>query len=93
MTQNNNKEEYEYMLDPNNSRLTVLPIQDQEIWDHYRKMQNANWVAQELDFSHDYDDFQKLNPNSQHFIKMVLAFFAASDSIVNIILVNDFSMK
>lgn len=83
MTQNNNKEEYEYMLDPNNTRLTVLPIQDQEIWDHYRKMQNANWVAQELDFSHDYDDFQKLNPNSQHFIKMVLAFFAASDSIVN----------
>lgn len=83
MIHNNVKEEYEYMLDPNNSRLTVLPIQDQEIWEHYKKMQNANWVAQELDFSHDYDDFQKLSTNAQHFIKMILAFFAASDSIVN----------
>ena len=83
MTQTDKTHEYEYMLDPANERLTVLPIREQEIWNHYRDMQNANWVAQEVDFTKDYVDFMKLNQNAQHFIKMILAFFAASDSIVN----------
>jgi ribonucleoside-diphosphate reductase subunit M2 len=42
------------------------------------------WTAEEIDFSRDYDDFLKLNNNEQHFIKMILSFFAASDTIVNI---------
>ena len=75
--------EYEYMLDTKNSRLTVLPIQDMDIWKTYKKMMAAFWTAEEIDFSKDYDDFIKLSDNSQHFIKMVLAFFAASDTIVN----------
>lgn len=75
--------EYEYMLDTKNNRLTVLPIQDMSIWQTYKKMMAAFWTAEEIDFSKDYDDFIKLSDNSQHFIKMVLAFFAASDTIVN----------
>ncbi len=73
----------DYMLDPKNSRLTVFPIKDMDIWDMYKKMQAAFWTAEEIDFSQDYNDFIKLSDNSKHFIKMVLAFFAASDTIVN----------
>ena len=73
----------DYMLDPSHSRLTVFPIKELDIWEMYKKMQAAFWTAEEIDFSKDYDDFKKLSSNSQHFIKMVLAFFAASDTIVN----------
>ena len=73
----------EYMLDPSHSRLTVFPIKELDIWEMYKKMQAAFWTAEEIDFSKDYEDFKKLSSNSQHFIKMVLAFFAASDTIVN----------
>lgn len=73
----------EYMINPENSRLTVFPIKDMDIWNMYKKMQAAFWTAEEIDFSKDYDDFIKLNNNAQYFIKMVLAFFAASDTIVN----------
>ena len=77
------KNNIEYMLDPSHSRLTVFPIKDNAIWEMYKKMQAAFWTAEEIDFSKDYEDFKKLSSNSQHFIKMVLAFFAASDTIVN----------
>jgi len=80
---NNFKKNIDYMLDPSHSRLTVFPIQELDIWEMYKKMQAAFWTAEEIDFSKDYDDFKKLSSNSQHFIKMVLAFFAASDTIVN----------
>jgi ribonucleotide reductase beta subunit family protein with ferritin-like domain len=73
----------EYMLDPSHSRLTVFPIKELDIWEMYKKMQAAFWTAEEIDFSKDYEDFKKLSSNSQYFIKMVLAFFAASDTIVN----------
>ncbi len=73
----------EYMINPENSRLTVFPIKDMDIWTMYKKMQSAFWTAEEIDFSKDYDDFMKLNDNAKYFIKMVLAFFAASDTIVN----------
>jgi ribonucleoside-diphosphate reductase beta chain len=75
--------DHEYMLDPSHSRLTVFPIKELDIWEMYKKMQAAFWTAEEIDFSKDYEDFKKLSSNSQHFIKMVLAFFAASDTIVN----------
>lgn len=71
------------MINPENSRLTVFPIKDMDIWTMYKKMQSAFWTAEEIDFSKDYDDFMKLNDNAKYFIKMVLAFFAASDTIVN----------
>ena len=73
----------DYMNDLSHSRLTVFPIKELDIWEMYKKMQAAFWTAEEIDFSKDYEDFKKLSSNSQYFIKMVLAFFAASDSIVN----------
>jgi ribonucleotide reductase beta subunit family protein with ferritin-like domain len=74
----------ETLLSPENNRMTVYPIKFPQIWDAYKKQVAAFWTAEEIDFSKDYDDFQKLNKNEQHFIKMILSFFAASDTIVNI---------
>jgi ribonucleoside-diphosphate reductase subunit M2 len=80
----------EPLLDPANDRLTVYPIKFHDLWNMYKIMQAANWTAEEIDFSQDYDDYQKLNKDEQHFIKMVLAFFAASDMIVNMNLEENF---
>lgn len=74
----------EYLLNPENNRLTIYPIKNEAIWTSYKKQQAAFWTAEELDFSKDYDDFMKLTANEQHFIKMILAFFSSSDTIVNI---------
>lgn len=73
----------EPILNPKNSRLTVFPIQNKELWELYKKQQSAFWKAEEIDFSSDREHFEKLNENEQLFIKMVLAFFASSDGIVN----------
>ena len=74
----------EYLLNPENSRLTIYPIQNNIIWEAYKKQQAAFWTAEEIDFSKDYNDFLKLSSNEQYFIKMILAFFSSSDTIVNI---------
>lgn len=75
--------EIEEILDPKNSRFTVFPIKYPKIWELYEKQLASFWKAQEIDFSKDYNDFLELSESEQHFIKMVLAFFAASDGIVN----------
>jgi len=74
----------EALLNSDNNRLTVYPIKYDKIWEMYKCQQAAFWTAEEIDFSNDYNDFEKLSNNEKHFIKMVLAFFAASDTIVNI---------
>ena len=74
----------EPLLDTSMSRLTVHPIKETDVWNFYKKMMASFWTSEEIDFSKDYNDFQNMNENSQHFIKMILAFFAASDTIVNI---------
>jgi ribonucleotide reductase beta subunit family protein with ferritin-like domain len=74
----------EYLLNPENNRLTVYPIKNPKIWEAYKKQQAAFWTAEEIDFSKDYEHFMLLNSNEQHFIKMILAFFSSSDTIVNI---------
>jgi ribonucleoside-diphosphate reductase subunit M2 len=74
---------YEPLLDPENSRLTMFPIKYPDIWDFYKKSIASFWQSNEIDFSKDYDDFVKLSSDEQHFLKMTLAFFAASDGIVN----------
>lgn len=74
----------EPLLDNNNYSMTVYPIKYPVIWNSYKLQQAAFWTAEEIDFSNDYNDFSKLSSNEQHFIKMVLGFFAASDTIVNI---------
>ncbi|ARF09285.1 ribonucleoside diphosphate reductase beta subunit [Catovirus CTV1] len=73
----------EPILNKENRRFTIFPIKYPKIWELYKKQQSLFWKAEEIDFSKDYDDFKKLNEDEQHFIKMVLAFFAASDGIVN----------
>lgn len=83
----------ESLLSPENNRMTVYPIKFNSIWEAYKKQMAAFWTAEELDFSRDYDDFQKLNDNEQHFIKMILSFFAASDTIVNINLGERFTQE
>jgi len=66
-------------------RSFVAPIHPiySKVNEFYKLQQSAFWKVEELDFSRDYDDFLTLNKNEQHFIEMILAFFAASDGIVN----------
>ena len=71
-------------------RYTTFPIKYDDIWQKYKKAESCFWKAQEIDFSKDYDHFQKLSESEQHFIKYVLAFFAASDTIVNMNLEENF---
>ena len=74
----------EYLLNAENNRLTIFPIENKAIWDSYKKQQAAIWFAEEIDFSKDYEDFITLNDNEQYFIKMILGFFSLSDTIINI---------
>lgn len=70
------------VLKPNPNRFTVFPLQYQSLWQLYKKGQMSNWTAEEIDFSKDMDDWNSLSDNERHFIKTILAFFAASDGIV-----------
>jgi ribonucleotide reductase beta subunit family protein with ferritin-like domain len=83
----------ELLLNPENNRLTVYPIKYENIWAAYKTQMAAFWTAEEIDFSKDSDDFQKLSDNEKHFIKMVLAFFSSSDTLVNINLGTRFSQE
>lgn len=73
----------EPILSEENRRFTLYPIRHHNLWELYKKQLSSFWKAEEVDFSKDYDDFETLNENEQHYIKRVLAFFAASDGIVN----------
>lgn len=81
---NSSAESDEYLLNPENNRLTIYPIKDVEIWNAYMLQLGSMWTAEEIDFSEDSDDFKKLNEKEQYFIKMILAFFSSADTIVNI---------
>ena len=74
----------EPILRNNPGRFVIFPVQHHDIWKFY-KMSEANfWTAEEIDLQQDLHDWQhKLNDDERHFIKHVLAFFAASDGIVN----------
>lgn len=73
----------EPILRENDGRFVLFPIEHDDIWELYKKQQASIWTAEELDLLQDITDWQKLNENEKHFIKHVLAFFAASDGIVN----------
>jgi ribonucleotide reductase beta subunit family protein with ferritin-like domain len=64
------------------NRFVLFPIQNQEIWAMYKKHVASFWTAEEIDLNSDHTDWANLNSNERHFIKYVLAFFAASDGIV-----------
>jgi len=72
----------EVLLTENTNRFVMFPLSDQDIWKMYKKMMDCFWRAEEIDFSKDLKDWNSLKEKEQHFIKMVLAFFAASDGIV-----------
>lgn len=76
-------EEYEPILDQENRRFTLFPITYPQLWDLYKKQLASFWKAEEIDFSKDREDFDKLNEDEQHYIKRILGFFASSDGIVN----------
>jgi ribonucleotide reductase beta subunit family protein with ferritin-like domain len=71
------------MLLENPNRFVLFPIQHQDIWDMYKKAEACFWTAEEIDLSKDKADWERLTFNEQFFLKNVLAFFAASDGIVN----------
>jgi ribonucleoside-diphosphate reductase subunit M2 len=73
----------EPMLMENKQRWVMFPLQYPEIWEMYKKHEASFWTAEEIDLGSDMADWEKLNADEQHFIKHVLAFFAASDGIVN----------
>lgn len=73
----------EPLLNPEKARFTILPIEYPDIWKSYKTQLGSFWKAEEIDFSKDFDDFLTLSKDERFFIKMTLAFFAASDGIVN----------
>ena len=74
----------EPILVENPNRFVLFPIQHDDIWKYYKDNEACFWTAEEIDLSQDLNDWaNKLNDNERHFIKHVLAFFAASDGIVN----------
>lgn len=81
----------EPILSPNSNRFTTFPIRYPDIWELYKKALASFWVVEEIELTQDYIDWnEKLNDNERHFIKYILAFFAASDGIVNENLVVNF---
>ena len=78
------KVQREPLLEDNPKRFVLFPIEHDDIWAFYKKSEASFWTAEEIDLSGDLTDWNsKLNDNERHFIKHVLAFFAASDGIVN----------
>lgn len=74
----------EKILQENNGRFVLFPIEHDDIWMLYKQQEACFWTAEEIDLSQDINDWEnKLNKDEQHFIKNVLAFFSASDGIVN----------
>jgi len=74
----------EPILQENKDRFVIFPIQHHDLWDWYKKQEACFWTAEEIDLHQDLTDWTgKLNNDERYFIKHILAFFAASDGIVN----------
>ncbi|MBK8845788.1 MAG: ribonucleotide-diphosphate reductase subunit beta [Bacteroidetes bacterium] len=73
----------EVLLEENKDRFVLFPIKYPQIWEMYKNAEMSFWTAEEVDLHQDLRDWEKLSKDEQHFIKHVLAFFAASDGIVN----------
>jgi len=76
-------EETELLLKENKDRFVILPIKYPAIWEMYKKCEASFWTAEEIDLSDDLKHWENLNPGEKHFVSHILAFFAASDGIVN----------
>ena len=73
----------ELLLRENKERFVLLPIKYPKVWEMYKKHEASFWTAEEIDLSSDQKDWDALNDGERHFISHILAFFAASDGIVN----------
>jgi ribonucleoside-diphosphate reductase beta chain len=83
MTMTNDINADEVLLKENKDRFVLFPIKYDKIWEMYKKAENSFWTAEEVDLSADQKDWERLTQGEKHFITHVLAFFAASDGIVN----------
>ena len=84
----------EPLLDKTHNQLILFPIHYPDIWKFYKHAQASNWTAEEIDLSVDIKQWNtKLTSDERHFISNILAFFAASDAIVNENLVQCFSSE
>ena len=90
IVQKKSSDEDEPFLKDNPQRFVILPIQYDDIWRMYKKAVASFWTTEEIDLSADMKDWENLKDDEKHFIKHVLAFFAASDGIVNENLVERF---
>ena len=73
----------EKILQDNPGRFVLFPIEHHDLWKFYKQSEASFWTAEEIDLAPDLVDWRtKLNDSERHFIKHVLAFFAASDGIV-----------
>ncbi|HEX9513106.1 MAG TPA: ribonucleoside-diphosphate reductase small subunit [Puia sp.] len=73
----------EILLKENKDRFVILPINYPRVWEMYKKHEASFWTSEEIDLSGDAQDWARLNDGERHFISHILAFFAASDGIVN----------
>lgn len=87
------KKETEPLLKDNPNRFVIFPIEYPDIWEMYKKAEASFWVAEEVDLSRDLIDWSNLKDIEKKFISHILAFFAASDGIVNENLVEKFSQE
>ncbi|XP_011853733.1 PREDICTED: ribonucleoside-diphosphate reductase subunit M2 [Mandrillus leucophaeus] len=85
--------EDEPLLRENPRRFVIFPIEYHDIWQMYKKAEASFWTAEEVDLSKDIQHWESLKPEERYFIFHVLAFFAASDGIVNENLVERFSQE
>jgi ribonucleoside-diphosphate reductase beta chain len=83
MIEHTKEESHEILLKENKDRFVVLPIKFPDVWEMYKKHEASFWTAEEIDLYQDLKDWDSLSKNEKHFITHVLAFFAASDGIVN----------
>ncbi|PIY08007.1 MAG: ribonucleoside-diphosphate reductase [Flexibacter sp. CG_4_10_14_3_um_filter_32_15] len=81
---------HEPLLAENPNRFVLFPIKHDDIWQMYKQAEASFWTAEEIDLSNDMKDWSTMSDNERHFVKHVLAFFAASDGIVNENLVVNF---
>ncbi len=77
------EKETELLLKENKDRFVILPIKYPAIWEMYKKCEASFWTAEEIDLSDDMKHWENMNDGERHFISHILAFFAASDGIVN----------
>lgn len=73
----------EPLLETTNDRFVLFPIKHQTIWEMYKNAMASFWTAEEIDLYPDLNDWENLNEQERHFISHILAFFSASDGIVN----------